>query len=110
MSLDFSLGYVNDAQFNEIFCRNITHNLGLMAEQAGIYKALWRPDENGFDKAKDIIKVLEEGLNKLKEDPEHFKNYDADNGWGIYDHFVPFVEAVLEACKQYPTALIEVSR
>ncbi len=110
MSLDFMLGYRNDGHFNEVFERNITHNLGAMAEKAGIYKALWRPDENGFKKAKDVIKVLEEGLKKLKNNPKKFRKYDSENGWGIYDNFVPFVEAILEACKEYPNAIIEVSR
>ena len=34
----------------------------------------------------------------------------ATNGWGMYEHFVPFVEKYLEACKEYPDAVIEVSR
>ena len=110
MSLDFCLGYRNDGHFNEVFERNITHNLGQMADKAGIYKALWRPDENGFERADDIIVILERGLKKLKDNPEKFKQYNSDNGWGIYDHFVLFVEAVLKACREYPNAIIEVSR
>lgn len=110
MSLDFSLGYRNDNHFNEVFERNITHNLGAMANNAGVYNALWRPDENGFVKAKDIIEILEKGLKKLKDNPKEFEKDNAKNGWGLYEHFVPFVEAVLEACKEYPNALIEVSR
>jgi len=110
MSLDFSLGYKNDGHFNEVFCRNITHNLGLMADKAGIYKVLWRPDEYGFVKAIDIIGILEKGLKLLKDNPERFEKYNSENGWGLYKNFVPFVEAVLEACKEYPNAIIEVSR
>ena len=110
MSLDFYLSYKNDGSYHEVFERNITHNLGEMAEKAGIYKVLWRPDENGFKKAKDIIEILEKGLKKLKNNPKRFRKYDSENGWGIYDHFVPFVEAVLEACKEYPNAIIGVSR
>ena len=109
MSLDFYLGYKNDGHFTEVFCRNITHNLGEMADKSGIYKALWRPDENNFVKAKDIIKILEKGLKLLKANPKKFKKYNSDNGWGLYEHFVPFVEAVLGACKEYPNAIIEVS-
>lgn len=110
MSLDFDLGYRNDGHFNEVFSRNITHNLGQMADKAGIYEALWRPDENGFKKGKDVIEILEKGLKKLKDNPKEFEKYNASNGWGLYEHFVPFVEAILEACKEYPNALIEVSR
>ncbi len=110
MSLDFSLCYKNDEHFTEVFERNITHNLGEMAEKAGIYKALWRPEEDGFVKAKDIIEILEKGLKLLKGNPKKFEKYNSPNGWGMYEHFVPFVEAVLEACKEYPNAIIEVSR
>jgi hypothetical protein len=43
-------------------------------------------------------------------DPERFEVYDSPNGWGLYEHFVPFVEAYLEACEKYPDAEVSVSR
>lgn len=107
MSLDFSLIEVRPV---EIFTSNITHNLGAMAREAGIYDCLWRPDEHGFEYARDIIPALHRGLADLKENPEHYKKFDAPNGWGIYEHFVPFVEQVLQACEANPDAKIEVSR
>jgi len=106
MSLDFYLEYNNDGHDIEVFSRNITHNLGEMAEECGIRKALWRPDENGFVNAKDITGILEKGLKELKANPEKFKKFNSPNGWGMYKHFVPFVEAVLEACKKYPNSII----
>jgi hypothetical protein len=110
MSLDFYLQYTCDGNEISVFDRNITHNLGKMADKAGIYYALWRPEEKGWTTAKDITKVLEKGLKKLKDKPEYFEKFNAPNGWGMYEHFVPFVEEVLEACKKYPSAIIEVSR
>ena len=110
MSLDIGLYYKLDGNDQTVFDRNITHNLNKMADEAGIYEALWRPDENGYEKASDITPILEEGLKKLKADPEHFAKFNAPNDWGMYEHFVPFVEEVLEACKKYPNALIWVSR
>jgi hypothetical protein len=107
MSLDFSLVAVRPVV---IFDTNITHNLGAMAAEAGIYDCLWRPDEHGFEYARDIIPTLHRGLADLKENPEHYKKFDASNGWGIYEHFVPFVEQVLQACEENPDAKIEVSR
>ena len=106
MSLDF---YLKRTQLTVVFDRNITHNLNTMAQEAGIYEALWRPDEHGYTKAEQIIPILKEGLSKLEADPEHFKKFDSPNGWGMYIHFVPFVKAVLEACEEYPDADIEVS-
>ncbi len=93
-----------------VYDSNITHNLGAMAEEAGIYQALWGPEEIGKTKANEIIELLEKGLTDLKARPEHFKKFNSPNGWGTYKHFVPFVEEYLEACKTYPDAIIEVSR
>lgn len=93
-----------------LFSINITHNLGKMAGEAGIYKALWRPEELNVSTAGELIDSLEKGLALLKSDPERFKRFNAENGWGLYEHFVPFVEECLEAYKKYPDAIIEVSR
>ena len=91
----------------ELFSSNITHNLNTMAEEAGIYKALWRPDELWENPtANKLIPHLEAGLLKLKSHPEHYKQFDASNGWGTYKDFVPFVEKVLIACKKHPKASV----
>ena len=95
---------------NEIYTANITHNLNTMAAAAGLYEALWRPDENNWMKAGDLIEILEAGLAKLKEDPEKFAKYAPDNGWGTYDGLVEFTEKYLAACKANPEARVEVSR
>lgn len=97
-------------QFNEVYWANITHNLGKMADAAGIYQHLWRPEELGIILAKDLIEPLTEGLKKMKADPDHYKQFNASNGWGLYEHFIPWIEKYLEACKQYPEAEISVSR
>ncbi len=141
MSLDF---YLQDnycghcGRGDEVFHRNITHNLGSMAKAAGIYLALWRPEEfkdpaaasaasdawkeGRYDEgdkimaqippvyARDIMPVLQEGLAKLEADPEHYEKYNSPNGWGLYKHFVPFVIEVLEACEKYPDAVVKASR
>ncbi len=93
-----------------VYDANITHNLGKMADKANIYKALWRPKEIEANKAKDITKLLEKGLSDLKTKPKYFKQFNSPNGWGMYEHFVSFVEEYLNACKKYPECLIEVSR
>ena len=93
-----------------VYDANITHNLGKMADKAGIYYALWRPEEIEKSKAKDIIELLEKGLADLKERPEYFQQFNSDNGWGLYENFVPFVEKYLDACKEYPETDIYVSR
>lgn len=94
----------------ELFSANITHNLTEMADEAGIYKHLWRPEEIGAKYAGDIIEAIEKGLSLMKSDPERFKKFNSPNGWGTYKHFVPFVEEYLEACEENPKALIKVRR
>jgi hypothetical protein len=67
MGLDF---YLERVQLTVVFDRNITHNLGKMADAAGIYEALWLPDEHGYTKAEQIIIPLREGLKLLETDPK----------------------------------------
>jgi len=57
----------------EVFEYNITHNLTPMADAAGVYEALWRPDEHGWETARDITPALEAGLVRLMGNPEAYK-------------------------------------
>jgi hypothetical protein len=107
MSLDV---YLNSLRPIRVYEANITHNLALMADASGIYKHLWRPDEIGVRKAGELIAPLRAGLALLKSDPRRFKQYNSKNGWGLYEHFVPFVENYLAACEENPDADVEVSR
>lgn len=93
-----------------VYWRNITHNLGRMAEAADLYKWLWRPDENGIDAAGQLIKPLTCGLAALRADPEKYRAYEPGNGWGDYRGLVEFVADYLAACRRHPTARVEVSR
>jgi hypothetical protein len=95
---------------NIVYSANITHNLNTMASEAGIYEYLWRPDEINITKASELIDPLREGLHNLKIDPERYKKFNPENGWGSYDGLVNFVENYLNACYEYPDATIEVSR
>ena len=106
MSLDF---YLQQMEPTEVFSANITHNLGAMAEAAGIYEVLWRPKETGIEKAHQCIAPLEAGLKLLKAKPKKFKKFDSPNGWGTYDGFVRFVEKCLDGCKENPEATVRAS-
>tara|TARA_R110000851_G_scaffold308922_2_gene468121 strand:- start:5040 stop:5462 length:423 start_codon:yes stop_codon:yes gene_type:complete len=128
--VSYDEGKTRTKETEYVYDANITHNLNEMAGEAGIYKALWRPyrlredfkdlglyacDEDEYEKkclirAEDIIELLEIGLIDLKERPEHFEQFNSSNGWGMYEHFVPFVEKYLNACKKYPKCLIEIDR
>jgi hypothetical protein len=141
MSLDVTLtrqkytSYDKGATWTEeeeaIYDGNITHNLGELADKAGIYEALWRPyrlkpeygeaqkkdydlemafEESVTITASEIIEPLKEGLKKLKGDPYYYKQFDSPNGWGTYKYFVPFVEEYLNACIENPEAIVKVWR
>lgn len=93
-----------------VYEANITHNMGNMAAECGVYDVVWRPDENNITTAHQLVQPLTEGLEKLKSDPEHFKQFNPPNKWGNYNALVLFLENYLEACTQHPDALVEVSR
>ncbi len=95
---------------DEVFSSNITHNLNGMAEEAGIYKHLWRPEELGIVKARELIEPLNMGLALMRADPPRFEKFNAPNGWGLYKHFLPWVAAYARACAEYPDADVKVSR
>ena len=99
-----------DVQSDPVYSANITHNLGKMAAEAGIYEALWRPDEIGIKTAYDLIGYLSQGLALLKSDPARFEKFNSPNGWGMYEHFVPFVDSYLKACAKWPAAVVSVWR
>jgi hypothetical protein len=126
MSLDFFLFIKQKDQQCECTCGhrhtvdiettvdsfNITHNLGKMADAAGIYECLWRPEEQSppIVKAEQCVPLLMAGLVLLRAAPETFRKLSAPNGWGTYEDFVPWVEKVLMACEANPDALVRASR
>lgn len=95
-----------------VFERNITHNLSRMAREAGIFEAIWCPDEMagvGFGEPVPvslIVEKLEAGLKDLKARPSHYREFNPENGWGNYDGFVEFVEEYLAGCKANPDAVV----
>lgn len=92
------------------FTANITHNLTAMASEAGLYEAMWRPDEHGITTAAQLIAPLEQGLALLESDPARFEAFNPKNGWGSYAGLVRFVRAYLAACREYPEAEVYANR
>ena len=92
------------------FSSNITHNLGRMAAEAGIYDVLWRPDEAGIERASQVADTLRVGITEMRADPERFRRFNAANGWGTYDQFLPWLKEYLAACEANPSARVRVSR
>src|SRR5512136_450961 len=105
MSLDIDL--IKEIRVYET---NITHNLGPMAKELGVYKYLWRPEEININEAKQLIKPLARSIIKLEKNPEYYKKFNAKNGWGTYEDFLPWLKELLLACEKNPGAKIRVSR
>lgn len=118
MSLDISLHETVKCPYckatvdtrKELYTGNITHNLNIMAKEAGIYKELWCPKETGIDYAKELIAPLENGLKVMREDPKYFEQFNPKNGWGCYDGLVKSVVSYLNACKEFPESRVIISK
>jgi len=110
MSLDVSLYYVNDGHEVEVFSANITHNLNKMAMELGAYEHLWRPEEVNVENAKQLIPHVKEYLAELVSNPKKYKEFSPENGWGTYDGLVNFMRKYLDACIEYPNAIVKADR
>lgn len=100
----------DEDESSDVYHANITHNLGTMADKAGIYEALWRPEEIGITHAHQLIEPLKAGLATLREKPDYFKQFNPANGWGDYEGLVRFTENYLQACEKYPQAEVSAWR
>jgi len=89
---------------------NITHNLMKMANEAGVYEALWEPIENGFASAGDIIEVLESGIRRMIINQEYYEQFNPPNGWGTYGNLLESMCEIVQACREHPKALIYTHR
>ena len=95
-----------------LYTDNITHNMGKMAAEAGVYSFLWRPDEIDppVTKANELIEPLSKALIEMIKNRKKYERFNPENNWGSYDTLVEFVFRYLQACADYPNADIEVSR
>lgn len=110
IELKCSCGQSHDVPTNIVYEANITHNLTAMADEAGIYQAIWRPEENNFKKASDIFDIVDKGVRDMDKRPLHYRKFNSENGWGTYEDFVPWLEDLRDALEEYPNAIISVSR
>ena len=136
MSLDVTLirkrwisydeGYTYEEDDQEVYAANVGGDFRLMAQEAGLYEALWKPyrlhydyepsenhkEEMAFEDsveiyARDILPHLYKGLQELKDFPKHYNNF---SGSLPHTYFVSFVERYIQACVDFPEALVVVSR
>jgi hypothetical protein len=94
----------------EVSKLNITHNLISMAEALGIYRKVWRPEENNIIYCKDMISHIQKAILLLKSDPEYYIKYNAPNQCGDITDMIIFLQEYYVICKKYPNCKIEASR
>lgn len=117
MSLDVDLLVTKPTS---VWTRNITHNLGTMAQAVVVdpdkdipltlYDVLWRPEEHDLMLAHEIVDYLDLGWNMLMAEPEKYKAFNPENGWGSYEGLCDFVYHYRNACWDNPFAELSVSR
>ena len=90
--------------------KNITHNLAMMASEAGIYQNLWHPETIPISYASEIEPHLQQAIITLAKDPEKFKRFNPENGWGSYHTLMKFIVEYHDACMKYPYAEIKICR
>jgi len=105
-------GRVHELETELVHDANITHNLNTMADKAGIYDALWGGNINGvaIQNAGQLADILTPSIKNMDLRPEYYRRFNADNGWGTYEQFVPWLEKLRDKCVEYPDAKIEISK
>lgn len=96
-----------EIETTEFWSKNITHNLNTMATEClcfddyDLYDLLWRKDEPKQSR-EWYVAHLAYCLDVLKDDPEHFKQFNPANGWGDYEQLCEFVEDFIRALIDMP--------
>lgn len=102
--------YLKETKPCTIWAIGITHNLTAMAEAAGLYECMWRPDEMCIILASQMIYPLEKGINAMIKNEVWLKTMNPENGFGNYELLLSVAQRYLAACVENPNAEVEVSR
>lgn len=98
MSLDIGFGTYDG---------NFTHNVTPMWNEAGIYDALYNSHGK---KVSEVLEALETGLIDMARRPSVYRKMDSPNGWGIYNHALPWLADLVEAARDNKDATICISK
>jgi hypothetical protein len=101
---------VSPRDARELYRANITSNLAPMADEAGLYKPLWQPAENGISHANQLLEPLRTGLARLETEHGRLQAFNPANGWGDYQLLLRFTRDYLTACERWPDAEVRVWR
>ena len=84
---------------------NYTSNCACMWDAAGA------PIRDFHGKrAGDCASLLADAIATMEREPERFIAMNPPNGWGSYESLLPRLRVLLEAFRNAPNAIVEVSR
>ena len=87
MSYDFVMRAPQDTY--EMFEGNQTYNLSTMFKRAGFHPNAF----SGMD-ARTLRPIVDNAVRLMEDNPEYFKKYNPDNGWGSYEGAVNFLKGL----------------
>lgn len=108
MSLD--IYFYKKEEEDCVYSTNITHNCGDMADAAGLYYPLWRPESLNIDNTDQLLNYLTDGIGMYLKNRPEIEKLEAKNGWGTYEQFYNFLSELMLACSEYKDCLIRISR
>ena len=85
------------------FHENITSNVACMWRDAGCDLR-----ELNDKKGKEAVKPLCDAINRMKADPEKYKEMNPPNGWGDYEGCLSYLMRFHDACYSNPEEIISV--
>ncbi len=95
---------------DQIWWRNITHNLVKMAIAANVYEVCWRsfgpPGDKPIVTAAQALPIVSAGIQWLDENEAIALQLEPPNGWGSYQGLRDFLREFERACIDAPTAVL----
>jgi hypothetical protein len=98
-----------------VYHNNLWDDLGKMASQVmlsngkTLYDIIWNPNLHGYEFAKDISSLLEEGYEILKSDKPKYKAFNPENKQGSFTGLCLFISEYRQACLEKPNSKISVT-
>jgi hypothetical protein len=89
---------------------NVTHNLAAMFRAAGVdWHDYYEHDGNGDRKASELLPEVVLAYWRLVNDPEDFRQYVPENGWGDLRGAVSFLADLMRDLARHPDGIVRVS-
>ncbi|MDT0211208.1 hypothetical protein [Curtobacterium sp. BRD11] len=95
-----------DGYQTNVFEANITYNLRPMLVEAGLKDSLH--SLNGLT-AESAAPLIGDVWRELYRRPDHYRQWDSPNGWGLHKNLVPWMKRLYIACRTHPRAIIQIS-